>query len=199
MGNEFTDELQLLITGVNPNECAIRVEQKTGQLLGRNNGPQDAARHISRAGILYATHPFPLVTDFMVDSFLYLREEFSTTNPDMDKHNNSIGKQIGTYVRSKGGTEEDVYGLTAKVIEQSFGQHPNNSLNLEITETGCLQSPQKQIKLAEDLIVDTAVVMPKDDWEDPAHAAGETSYAELGAMTPIPATFTMKTRMQLGD
>lgn len=199
MGNEFTDELQYLVTGTNPNLCAWHVEEKTGPLLGSSNGPQDAARHISRAAILYATHPNILFNDFMVDSFLYAREVVSTTNPDMDRHNNAIGKKIGIYVRNQEGTEEDIYRLTANVIQQSFGTSPNDVQHLVATETGCMQSTQKQIKLAQDLVVETAVVMPRDRWRDPAHDAGETSYAELGAMSPIPASFNMKQTLQLGD
>lgn len=101
----------------NPQSQVIS-EMTASQLPGRQNGgAADAYRHLLLSAELTRDYGSAAAFDVLTD---HERESASGADNGLDMWNNSIGMQIGQYVRDKGGTWEDVVRLSRAAMVGSF-------------------------------------------------------------------------------
>jgi len=101
----------------NPQSQVIS-EMTASQLPGRQNGgAADAYRHILLSAELTRDYGTAAAFDVLTD---HERETESGADNGLDMWNNSIGMQIGQYVRDNDGTWEDVVRLSRAAMVGSF-------------------------------------------------------------------------------
>ncbi|MEM9240259.1 MAG: hypothetical protein AAGB07_09795 [Pseudomonadota bacterium] len=101
----------------NPQSQVIS-EMTASQLPGRQNGgAADAYRHLLLSAELTRDYGSASAFDVLTD---HERESASGADNGLDMWNNSIGMQIGQYVRDNGGTWEDVVRLSRAAMVGSF-------------------------------------------------------------------------------
>lgn len=143
-------------------------ESTASQLPGRDFGPADAYRHV-----LWAAESHRRFNPRFADSFLEKHddEEAKAEDPvgtEMDRHNNEIGKQIGTYAKENDLGHEETRDLVRKVMLESLAGWSRNSISEDWKETPqgyLLEGPDKSIRLKEDLEVEAIAVKHPDSWD----------------------------------
>jgi hypothetical protein len=101
----------------NPQSMVVG-EMTASQLPGRQNGgAADAYRHILLSAELTRDYGIDAAFEVLTD---HERDTESGADNGLDMWNNSIGMQIGQYVRDSGGTWEDVVRLARAAMVASF-------------------------------------------------------------------------------
>jgi hypothetical protein len=132
------------------------------QLAGRTDGPADALRHILIAAELTRKYPETYV-DFLLDGHeLYQGGAGSA----MDNVNNGIGKTIGNYVKTNGGTWQDVIRILQEIIEVNLsGYTPQNIDNfLSPQDGGNFVVPMTALLDGGNLAVPGISLLETKDW-----------------------------------
>ena len=95
-------------------------EMTASQLPGRQNGGvADAYRHILLAAEFTRDYGVETAYEVLMD---HVRDAASGADNGLDMWNNSIGIEIGKYLRATGGTWEDVVRISRSVIVSSFAE-----------------------------------------------------------------------------
>ncbi len=151
-------------------EDAVVSQSRASGLPGTENGPEDLYRHLLLSAEFYRKYPSDIA------AYALQRHEGNPSNYTpgnmMDIHNNNIGKEIGSYLRNRNGTWEDVVDLVNEYMTLSLsGQRipyqgsPSEGAWSRDSESSLLRDQRRHL-LSNGLSLEGAILMDSYYWND---------------------------------